>query len=95
MPTTSSARRRLGGWKEPKPSGISWGRFTQILTSAELIAAYGDNEKALVMYGTSTVPVQDAPGAECATVQDGKITHMRIIFGRLPFEEARNAARPR
>jgi hypothetical protein len=39
-----------------------------------------------------TVPLKHAPGAECVTVADGKITHMRIIFDRLPFEEARKAA---
>ena len=43
------------------------------------------------MYDTQTVPVKDAPGAECVTVADGKITHMRIIFDRLPFETARAA----
>jgi hypothetical protein len=26
------------------------------------------------------------------TVKDGRITHMRIIFDRLPFEAARRAA---
>jgi len=36
--------------------------------------------------------VKDAPCAECVTVRDGKITHMRIIFDRLPFDEARRAA---
>jgi ketosteroid isomerase-like protein len=36
--------------------------------------------------------VKDAPGAECVTVRDGKITRMRVIFDRLPFEEARRAA---
>ena len=68
------------------------GPFVQILTRSSLIAAFGDDEKAVVMYDTDTVPVTDAPGAECVTVQDGKITHMRIIFDRLPFEEARKAA---
>ena len=66
--------------------------FTQIVTRSALIAAFGDDEKAVVMYDTDTVPVQDAPGAECVTVADGKITHMRIIFDRLPFEEARRRA---
>ena len=66
--------------------------FMQILTGSELIAAFGDDTTAVVMYGTDTVPVKDAPGAECVTVADGKITHMRIIFDRLPFEEARKAA---
>ena len=68
------------------------GPFAQILTSSKLIAAFGDDEKAVVMYDTDTVPVKDAPGAECVTVKDGNITHMRIIFDRLPFEEARKAA---
>jgi hypothetical protein len=68
------------------------GPFVQILTGSSLIAAFGDDEKAVVMYDTDTVPVKDAPGAECVTVGDGKITHMRIIFDRLPFEEARRAA---
>jgi ketosteroid isomerase-like protein len=68
------------------------GPFVQILTGSELIAAFGDDTTAVVMYGTDTVPVKDAPGAECVTVADGKITHMRIIFDRLPFEEPRKAA---
>jgi hypothetical protein len=68
------------------------GPFVQILTRSSLIAAFGDDEKAVVMYDTDTVPVTDAPGAECVTVKDGKITHMRILFDRLPFEEGRKAA---
>jgi ketosteroid isomerase-like protein len=66
--------------------------FAQILTSSKLIAAFGDDEKAVIMYDTGTLAVKDAPGAECVTVRDGKITSMRIIFDRLPFEEARTAA---
>jgi SnoaL-like domain len=69
------------------------GPFTQIVTGSKLIAAFGDDTTAVVMYDTQTVPVQDAPGAECVTVANDKITHMRIIFDRLPFETAR-AARP-
>jgi ketosteroid isomerase-like protein len=68
------------------------GPFVQILTRSSLIAAFGDQEKAVVIYDTDTVPVRDAPGAECVAVKDGKITHMRIIFDRLPFEQARQAA---
>lgn len=66
--------------------------FSQIVTSSHLIAAFGDDTTAVLMYDTDTVPVSDAPGAECLTVADGKITHMRIIFDRLPFEAARRAA---
>lgn len=71
------------------------GPFTRILTASKLIAAFGDDDTAVVMYDTDTVPVRDAPGAECVTVVEGKIAHMRIIFDRLPFEAARNSAAAR
>jgi len=68
------------------------GPFSTSLTRAELIAAFGDGTTALVMYDTDTQAVQNAPGAECLTVENGKITHMRIIFDRLPFDAARRAS---
>jgi hypothetical protein len=66
--------------------------FVQMLISSELIAAFGDDTTALVMYDTETVPVRSAPGSECVTVTDGKITHSRFVFDRAPFEAARQAA---
>ena len=63
--------------------------FTQILKSATLIAAFGDETTALAMYDTETVPVASAPGAECVTVTGGKITYSRFIFDRAPFDAAR------
>jgi hypothetical protein len=68
------------------------GPFARICTRSELVAAFGDDATAVLVYDTDTVPVRDAPGAERLTVEDGLITHMRIIFDRLPFEEARRAA---
>jgi len=68
--------------------------FTKILTSSALIAAFGDEEKAVLMYDTDTIPVRDAPGAECLTVREGRIRHLRIIFDRLPFEVARGRQTP-
>ena len=68
------------------------GPFVQMLRRAELIAAFGDDETALVMYDTETLLVPSAPGAECVTVQDGKITRSRFLFDRAPFQEARAAA---
>ena len=65
------------------------GPFVRILTGSTLIAAFGDDETAVVVYETETVPVNDAPGAECVTVKNHKITRMRIIFDRLPFHAAR------
>lgn len=68
------------------------GPFAQIVTRSELIAAFGDEHVAVLMYDTSTVPVPDAPGAERLTVVNGKISNVRIIFDRLPFAAARQAA---
>jgi hypothetical protein len=68
------------------------GPFLQILTGSELIAAYGDEKTALVMYDTQTVPVRSAPGAECLTVAGGKITRSRFVFDRAPFDAARRNA---
>ncbi len=62
------------------------------LTGSRLIAAFGDDTTAVLVYEAATVPVAHAPGAECLTVVDGRITHMRIIFDRLPFDAARRAA---
>jgi len=67
--------------------------FVQILADAHMIAAFGDEDTALVMYDTKTVPVKSAPGAECVTVKDGKITHSRFLFDRAPFEAARKRER--
>lgn len=66
--------------------------FTTIVTRAELMAAFGDDRTALLMYDTDTVPVPHAPGAEWHTIESGKITHMTIIFDRQPFTQARAVA---
>ena len=68
------------------------GPFSQIVTHSELIGAFGDDDTALVMYGTDTVPVQNAPGAEYVRVTDGRIGYMRIVFDRAPFDAARRAS---
>jgi ketosteroid isomerase-like protein len=59
----------------------------QLLIRADLIAAFGDEKTALLMYDTETIPAKSAPAAECVTVRDGKIVHNRFIFDRLPFEQ--------
>jgi limonene-1,2-epoxide hydrolase len=68
------------------------GPFAQMLIGNELLAAFGDETRAVLVYDTRTPPVASAPGAECLTVQDGKIVYNRFIFDRLPFEAARLAA---
>jgi ketosteroid isomerase-like protein len=68
------------------------GPFEEMLISAHLLAAFGDETTAVLVYDANTVPVKVAPGAECLTVRDGKISQMRIIFDRAPFDAARDAS---
>ncbi|TDV56301.1 nuclear transport factor 2 family protein [Actinophytocola oryzae] len=63
--------------------------FVGTLKNASLIASFGDDRTAVVVYDTETVPVPSAPAAECVTVVAGKITHSRFIFDRAPFDAAR------
>jgi SnoaL-like domain len=65
--------------------------FVQMLVRTDLIAAYGDEERAVVVYDTETTLVPSGPAAECVTVRDGTIVYSRFIFDRLPFEAARQA----
>ena len=66
--------------------------FIQMLTGSELLAAFGDDEQAVVVYDTETVLVKSAPAAECVTVRYGKIAYSRFIFDRAPFDAARQRA---
>ena len=68
------------------------GPFAEMLLGSELLAAFGDETTAVLVYDTQTPPVASGPGAECLTVRDGKIVYNRFIFDRLPFEAARRAA---
>src|SRR5260370_41133045 len=69
------------------------GPFVQILTGSKLIAAFGDDTTALIMYDTETAPVQSAPGAACVTVKHGTLTYSRSVYPRAPLHPARHPAR--
>jgi ketosteroid isomerase-like protein len=62
------------------------GPFARTLVRAELLAAYGDDDRAVVVYDTETTRVRSGPAAEWVTVEDGRITYSRFIFDRLPFQ---------
>lgn len=70
------------------------GPFAASLTTATLLAAFGDADQALLMYDTATRAVPSAPGAELYRVRDGRIAEIRIVFDRLPFALARGDVIP-
>jgi ketosteroid isomerase-like protein len=65
--------------------------FAQMLTGSDLIAAFGDDQTAVLMYNPHTTLVEDAPSAERFTVRDGRIVHSLLVFDRTPFDAARRA----
>lgn len=66
--------------------------FAGMLIRSEVLAAFGDEEKALVMYDTTTPLVASGPASELVTVTGGRITYSRFLFDRLPFQQARQRA---
>lgn len=65
------------------------GPFAASLTRSTLLAAFGDDDQALIMYDTENPAVSSAPAAELYRIRDGRISEIRIIFDRLPFALAR------
>ena len=63
--------------------------FAASLTRSTLLASFGDEERALIMYDSANAAVSSAPAAELYSVRNGRITEIRIIFDRLPFALAR------
>jgi ketosteroid isomerase-like protein len=65
----------------------------QLLLDATMLAAFGGEDTAVLVYDTRTVATPSAPGAEYVTVKDGRITASRFIFDRMPFEQFQRQAR--
>jgi ketosteroid isomerase-like protein len=61
------------------------GGFMQKLTGHEMIAAFGDDQSAMLMYYPQTAVVTDAATAEYFTIRDGKIAKSILVFDRPSF----------
>ncbi|MFK4835085.1 nuclear transport factor 2 family protein [Microbacterium sp. ZW T2_14] len=70
------------------------GPFAGSLTGSQVLACYGTDVEALLMYDTSTATIASAPGAELYRVEQGRIVELRIVFDRLPFALARRDVVP-
>jgi hypothetical protein len=66
--------------------------FANILTGATLIASFGDEDTALLLYNTHTLPVPSVLSAKYLVVEDGKMTAIKGLFDRSVFEEAQGAS---
>jgi limonene-1,2-epoxide hydrolase len=63
--------------------------FLPILTEATIIKVLGDDTSAAAVYVIDTKLVAGIQAADYATVENGKITHVRTVFDRLPLTQAR------
>lgn len=61
------------------------GPFASSLTSSTMLASFGDDDRAMIVYDTTNPAVPSAPASELYRVEDERITEIRIIFDRLPF----------
>jgi SnoaL-like domain len=59
--------------------------FLSMINGATLIASFGDEDSALLMYDLATVPVPSNITAAHVRVRDGKITAVRIVYDQTPF----------
>ena len=67
--------------------------FSRMIKKLTLLAAFGDDEHATIVYDASTHPVASAIVAELLSVKNGKITSTRVIYDATPFAEFMATAR--
>ena len=59
--------------------------FAGMLKGATLIAAFGDENTALLMYYTHTHPVPSVLSSKHFAVEDGRITGLKAVFDKSVF----------
>jgi SnoaL-like protein len=66
--------------------------FAPMLTGSTLIASYGDENTALLLYHTHTLPVPSVLSAKYFTVENGKITALKGVFDTGVFARAQSGS---
>jgi ketosteroid isomerase-like protein len=59
--------------------------FARMLTNLTVLAVYGDNEQAVVVYDAETGPVPHAMVAEHIKIRDGQLASTDVIYDATPF----------
>lgn len=74
------------------PGGLTSFASTVVPGSLRLLAAFGDDDQALVMYEMTTSLLGTVPSAEHFTVRDGKIRTERLVFDASEVRRLRPSA---
>lgn len=59
--------------------------FARMITNLTVLAVYGDDEQAVVIYDVETYPVPHAVTAELIKIKDGKLASTDVIYDATPF----------
>ncbi|NPE53175.1 nuclear transport factor 2 family protein [Dickeya dadantii] len=59
--------------------------FARMITNLTVLAVYGDDEQAVVVYDAETHPVPHSVVAELIKVRDGKLASTEMIYDATPF----------
>ncbi|WOA54640.1 nuclear transport factor 2 family protein [Dickeya solani] len=59
--------------------------FARMITNLTVLAIYGDDEQAVVVYDVETHPVPHSVVAELIKVRDGKLASTEVIYDATPF----------
>jgi ketosteroid isomerase-like protein len=59
--------------------------FAKMIKQVNIVAVFGDDEHAVVVYDADTHPVANAVVAEHLVVRNGKIASTRVIYDATPF----------
>lgn len=62
-------------------------QFAGMLQGASMVAGYGDETTALLMYYTHTHPVPSVLSAKYFVVEDGKIVQIKSLFDKSVFAQ--------
>lgn len=59
--------------------------FARMITNLTVLAVYGDDKQAVIVYDVETHPVPHAVTAELIKVRDGKLASTDVIYDATPF----------
>lgn len=68
--------------------------FARMITGFTLLAVYGDDDQAVVVYDAQTHPVPHSVIAELIKVKDGKLAGTHVIYDATPFASYMSTVRP-
>ncbi|MBY5456947.1 nuclear transport factor 2 family protein [Rhizobium leguminosarum] len=68
--------------------------FARMIKSVNILAVYGDDNQAVVVYEAETHPVPHAVTVELITISGGKIASTDVIYDSAPFAEYMATAKP-